>query len=100
MTRGWFVGWSGFVGVWWVVLAGSFADDETCSYICFTFGDMLGFLFIPAAIVWSLGLIVLHVALRLRARRPSRSQGDHPGARRHCARPEGFDREAGLRREG
>jgi hypothetical protein len=70
MTRGWFVGWSGFVGVWWVVLAGSFADDETCSYICFTFGDMLGFLFIPAAIVWSLGLIVLHVALRLRARRP------------------------------
>jgi hypothetical protein len=72
MTRGWFVGWSAFVGLWWVVLAGSFADDEPCaSYICLTFGDMLAIVFIPAVIVWSLGLIVLYVALRWRSRRSS-----------------------------
>jgi hypothetical protein len=41
MTRGWFVGWSAFVGIWSVVLAASFADDDACSFICFTFGDML-----------------------------------------------------------
>lgn len=78
MTRGWFLGWSIFVGAWWVVLAASFADDETCSWICFSFGDMLVLSLIPATVVWSLGLIVLHVALRLRSRRSSRSHEDHP----------------------
>ena len=78
MTRGWFLGWSAFVAVWWIALAGAFADDESCSFICFTFGDMLVLLFIPAAVVWSVGLIVLYVMLRLHSRRSSRSHEDHP----------------------
>ena len=82
MTRGWLVGWSTFVGFWWVALAASFADDETCSFICFTFGDMLFLLFFPAAVIWALGLIVLYIVVRLR-HRTSSSDGtwpsdDHP----------------------
>ena len=69
MTRIWLLGWSAFVGIAWVVLAGIFADDETCSWICFSFGDMLTLLLLPAAVVWGLGLIALFVAARLR--RPS-----------------------------
>ena len=71
MTRGWFVGWSALVGITWVVLAAAFADDETCSWICFTFGDMLTILLLPAALVWALGLIVLYIVRRLRGRRDS-----------------------------
>ena len=78
MTRAWFFGWSTFVGAWWVVLAASFADDETCSFLCFTFGDMLVLLFIPAAIARALGLILLYAALRLRSRRSSRGQRNGP----------------------
>jgi hypothetical protein len=66
MTRTWFLGWSALVGILWVVLAAAFADDETCSFICFTFGDMLTFLFLPAAFVWALGLFVMYLARRLR----------------------------------
>ena len=69
MTRRWFVGWSAFVAVWWLVLASAFADDETCTYICFGFGDMLAILLLPAVIAWSLGLVVLYVVLRTRSRR-------------------------------
>lgn len=66
MTLGWCVGWSTFVGISWVALAAAFADDEACSFLCFTFADLLVLLFIPAAIVWSLGLVVLYVVRRLR----------------------------------
>ena len=69
MTRWWFVGWSAFVAMSWLLLAAAFADDETCSYICFSFGDMLAIVLVPAAIVWSLGLVVLYVVLRVRSRR-------------------------------
>ena len=69
MTRWWFVGWSAFVAMSWLLLAAVFADDETCSYICFSFGDMLAIVLVPAAIVWSLGLVVLYVVLRVRSRR-------------------------------
>jgi len=72
MTRWWLLGWSMFVGTCWLVLAASFADDETCTFLCFTFGDMLALLVVPAAIVWALGLFVLFVGLRLRSRRSSR----------------------------
>lgn len=71
MTRGWLIGWSAFVGILWVVLAAAFVSDETCSFICFTFGDLLTILFLPAAIVWALGLIVLYIVRRLRGRRSS-----------------------------
>ena len=71
MTHGWFVGWLALVGITWVVLASAFADDETCSWICFTFGDMLTILLLPAALVWALGLIVLYIVRRLRGRRDS-----------------------------
>jgi hypothetical protein len=73
MTRAWVLGWSVFVGIWWVVLAASLADDETCSWICFTFGDMLTLSLFPAAIVWALGLIALYIVGRVRGRR---SPGD------------------------
>ena len=69
MTRGWLVGWSAFVAVSWLVLAASLADDETCSFICFSFADMLYILVFPAAVVWSLGMIVVYVVLRRRSRR-------------------------------
>ena len=69
MTRSWFVGWSGFVAVSWLVLAASIADDETCSYLCFSFGDMLALSFFPAAIVWAIGLVVIYAVLRIRSRR-------------------------------
>ena len=71
MTRGWLIGWSAFVGILWVVLAAAFVSDETCSFICFTFGDLLTILFFPAAIVWALGVIVLYIVGRLRGRRSS-----------------------------
>ena len=79
MTRGWFVGWSIFVGVLWLVLAASFAADELCSFICPTFGDMLIILFLPAAFVWALGLIVLYVVGRLRRGRSSSDAGATTG---------------------
>ena len=69
MTRGWLIGWSVFVGISWVVLAAAFVSDEACSFICFTFGDTLTLLFLPAAFVWALGLIVLYIVWRLRGRR-------------------------------
>ena len=68
MTRGWFLGWSTFVGISWVLLAAAFADDEACSFLCFTFADMLVLLLLPVAIVWSLGLIALYVVRRWRSR--------------------------------
>jgi hypothetical protein len=75
MTRGWFIGWSAFVGISWVVLAAAFVSDETCSFICFTFSDTLTILFLPAAIVWALGLIVRYIVGRLRGA-PSRADRD------------------------
>ena len=80
MTRGWFLGWSTFVGISWVVLAAAVADDEACSFLCFTFADMLVLLLFPVAIVWSLGLIVLYVVRRLRPRSASNgldNRGEH-----------------------
>jgi hypothetical protein len=74
MRRGWFVGWSAFVGISWVALAAAFADDQTCSYICFTFRDMLVVLLFPAMIVWPLGLIVLYIVGR--SRKKPGSSGD------------------------
>ena len=60
------------VGIWWVVLAAAFADDEACSsFVCLTFSDTLVLLAVPGAIVWSLGLIVLYIARRLRRRSAS-----------------------------
>jgi hypothetical protein len=79
MTRGWLFGWSTFVGISWVVLAAGFADDETCSFVCFTFSDMLVVLLLPAAIVWSLGLIVLYIVGGLRRRRSSSDAGTTTG---------------------
>jgi hypothetical protein len=73
------VGWTTFVGILWVSLAASFADDETCSWICFTFGDMLALLFFPASIVWALGLIVMYIVGRLRRRRLSSDAGATTG---------------------
>jgi hypothetical protein len=73
MPLGWFAGWSTFVGIWWVGLAAAFADDDACSFLCFTFADLLVLLLLPAAIVWSLGLIVLYVVRRMR-----------PGSARDC----------------
>jgi hypothetical protein len=70
-----------FVGISWVVLAASFADDETCSFICFTFGDLLTLLFFPAAFVWALGLIVLYIVGRLRGGRSSSDAGPTTGTR-------------------
>jgi hypothetical protein len=64
-----------FVGFSWVVLAATFADDETCSWICFTFGDLLAFFFVPAAIVWALGLTVLYLVGRWRGRRSPSDAG-------------------------
>ena len=78
MTRGWLVGWSAFVAVSWLVLAASLADDETCSFICFSFGDMLYILVFPAAVVWSLGMIVVYVVLRLRSRRREAARSGPP----------------------
>lgn len=71
MTR-WFLGWSAFVGVVWLLLAASLADDETCSFICFTFGDMLAILIVPASLAWALGLITIFLVRRLRSRRSSK----------------------------
>ena len=71
MTRTWFLGWSAFVAISWVALAGLFADDETCSWICFSFSDVLTLLMLPAAVVWGLGLIALYITGRLRGRRSS-----------------------------
>ena len=64
-----------FVAIVWVVLAASFADDATCSWICFTFGDMLTLLLLPAAVVWTVGLIVLYIVMRSRGRRTSSDAG-------------------------
>jgi hypothetical protein len=75
MRLGWFLGWSASVAFLWVVLAGSFADDKTCTWICFTFGDMLSFLAVPAALVWALGMIALYVVGRLRRRRSPSDAG-------------------------
>ena len=75
MTRIWFLGWSAFVGISWIVLAAAVADDETCSWICFTFGDMLVLLVIPAGVVWALGLIGLYIVGRLRGPRPPSDGG-------------------------
>jgi hypothetical protein len=71
MTRGWYVGWSTFVGISWLLLAAALADDETCTWICFTFGDMLFILLIPAATAWAVGLLVLYVVGRVRRKRTS-----------------------------
>lgn len=75
MTRGWLVGWSAFVAVSWLALAASLADDETCSFICFSFGDMLYILVFPAAVVWSLGMIVMYAVRRVRSRRREAPSG-------------------------
>ena len=75
MTRAWVLGWSVFVGICWIVLAASLADDETCSWICFTFADMLTLSLLPAAIVWALGLIALYIVGRVRGRRPTYDAG-------------------------
>jgi flagellar biogenesis protein FliO len=75
MTRGWLIGWSAFVGISWFVLAAAFVSDETCSFICFTFGDMLMLLALPAAFVWALGMIVRFIVGRLRGPRASRGAG-------------------------
>jgi len=64
-----------FVAILWVALAASFADDATCSWICFTFGDMLTLLLLPAAVVWAVGLIVLYIVGRSRRRRTSSEPG-------------------------
>ena len=69
MTRAWFIGWSAIVAISWVVLAAAFVSDETCSFICFTFSDTLTMLFLPAAVVWVLGLIVRSVVGRVRGAR-------------------------------
>ena len=69
MTRAWLIGWSAIVAILWVVLAAAFVSDGTCSFICFTFSDMLTILFIPAAVVWALGLIVRYVVGRVRGTR-------------------------------
>jgi hypothetical protein len=79
MTRGWFLGWSTFVGILWVVLAAAFVSDETCSFICFTFSDTLTILFFPAAFVWALGLIVRYIVGRLRGRGSSSDAGATTG---------------------
>lgn len=79
MTREWLSVWSAFVGIFWVALAAILADDETCSFICFTFSDLVILLFIPAAIVWSLGVIVLYIVGRLRGRRSSSDTGATTG---------------------
>ena len=53
----------------WLLLADVVADDEPCSdrsWICFTFGDSLMLLLLPAAVVWALGLIVLYIDGRIR----------------------------------
>ena len=63
------------------MLAASFADDETCSFICFTFGDLLTLLFVPAAFVWALGLIVMYIVGRLRRRGLSSDAGATTGTR-------------------
>lgn len=68
MGAGRFVVWTVLVAAVWVVLAASFADDETCSWVCFSVGDMLMLLAIPAVLVWTLGLTVLHLVGR-RSRR-------------------------------
>ena len=68
MTRAWFIGWSTFVAIAWVVLAAAFVSDGTCSFICFTFSDTLTILFLPAAIIWELGLIVRYIVGRVRGR--------------------------------
>ena len=75
MTRGWLIGWSAFVGILWVALAEGFAADETCSFICPTFSEMLTILFLPAAFVWALGLIVMNVVGRLCGPRSSSDAG-------------------------
>ena len=77
MRRGWLVVWSTLVGISWVVLAGVSAGCS--SYVCLSFGDMLALLFIPAAIVWSLGLLVLYIVGRLRERRRSSGTGSTVG---------------------
>ena len=69
MTRGWFIGWSAVVATSWVVLAAAFVSDGTCSFICFTFSDMVTILSVPAAVVWALGLIVRYVVGRVRGAR-------------------------------
>ena len=66
MTRTLFLGWSAFVGISWVLLAAAFVPDETCSFICPTFSELLTILFLPAAFVWALGLFVMYIAGRLR----------------------------------
>jgi hypothetical protein len=73
MTRAWFIGWSAIVAFSWVVLAAAFVSDETCSFICFTFSDTLTILFLPAAVVWALGLIVRYVVGRVRGGRSTAS---------------------------
>ena len=77
MTRGWFIGWSAFVGISWVVLAAAFVSDDACSFICFTFTDTLRILFFPAAFVWALGLIVRFIVAYVRGHRSS-SDGTQP----------------------
>ena len=61
----------GFVGFSWFALGVIFADD-VCSTVCLALSDLPIILFFPAAIVWSLGLIVLYLVGRLRGRRWSR----------------------------
>ena len=86
MTRGWFAGWSVFVVVCWVVLA--LLTDEGGNFTAsssyaprLTFGETLLILFIPAAIVWSLGLLVLFIVGRLRGGRSSSGTGTTTGLR-------------------
>lgn len=81
MTLNRFLGWTAVVAILWLVLAGAFADDETCTWICFSFGDMLALLLIPAGVLWGLGLVVLYVAGRLRGHRSSNDAERDPGPR-------------------
>ena len=67
MRRDWLVAWSTFVGISWFALGVVFADD-VCSTVCLALSDLPIILFFPAAIVWSLGLIVLYLVGRLRGR--------------------------------
>jgi len=65
----------------WVALAPAFPDDEACSFLCLQVADLLVLLIIPAAIVWTLGLIVLYVVRRLRLRAASDGASHGPPLR-------------------
>ena len=50
---------------------------DTRVFVGFSFGDMLFILLFPAAVVWSLGSIVVHVEFHVRSRSSSKIHGGH-----------------------